>query len=232
MEMSGERRIEAPRAAVWDALNDPEVLKASIPGCEEIEKVDDTHMTAKVIQKVGPVRATFTGEVELSDIVEGESYTISGKGKGGAAGGASGGAKVRLEEDGDATVLHYDVEAKVTGKIAQLGARLINGFAKKMADDFFDRFKARVEGGDEEDGEIDRSDQDSIPDPAPVSDAEGPAGKPTGTVEASGGAGEGMGDVGSKPGDTEALQPQEPLASPEPVEPEKKKGFWGRLFKG
>ena len=146
MEMTGERVIGAPRATVWAALNDPEVLKASIPGCEEIDRVSPTEMTAKVVQKVGPVKATFHGEVELSDIVEGESYRISGRGKGGAAGGATGGANVRLEDVPEGTRLTYDVEAKVTGKIAQLGARLIDGFAKKMADQFFDRFQQAVEG--------------------------------------------------------------------------------------
>ena len=146
MEMTGERVIAAGRDQVWAALNDPEVLKASIPGCEEIDRVSDTELTAKVVQKVGPVKATFHGEVELSDIVVGESYRISGRGKGGAAGGATGGANVRLEDDEGGTRLHYEVEAKVTGKIAQLGGRLIDGFAKKMADEFFDRFKAAVEG--------------------------------------------------------------------------------------
>lgn len=146
MEMSGERQIAASRSEVWAALNDPEVLKACIPGCQEIEKTSDTGFTAKVVQKVGPVKATFTGEVELSDIVEGESYTISGKGKGGAAGGASGGAKVTLSESDGGTLLSYVAEAKVTGKIAQLGGRLIDGFAKKMADQFFTKFQEEVEG--------------------------------------------------------------------------------------
>lgn len=146
MQMSGERVIAAGRASVWAALNDADVLKACIPGCTEMVKTSPTAFEAKVMQKVGPVRANFTGEVELSDIVEGESYRISGKGKGGAAGGATGGASVRLEEVPEGTKLAYDVEAKVTGKLAQLGSRLIDGFAKKMADDFFDRFKTQVEG--------------------------------------------------------------------------------------
>jgi uncharacterized protein len=146
MQMSGERVIAADRAKVWAALNDAEVLKECIPGCQEMQKTSPTAFEAKVTQKVGPVRANFTGEVELTDIVEGESYRISGKGKGGAAGGASGGAAVRLEEVPEGTRLSYDVDAKVTGKLAQLGSRLIDGFAKKMADDFFDRFKARLEG--------------------------------------------------------------------------------------
>lgn len=150
MEMSGERQIAAPRTSVWAALNDPEVLKACIPGCDEMEKTSDTSFVAKVTQKVGPVKAKFTGEVELSDIVEGESYRISGSGKGGAAGGASGGAMVRLADSEGGTLLTYEAEAKVTGKIAQLGARLINGFAKKMADQFFTRFQEEVEGPKED----------------------------------------------------------------------------------
>lgn len=151
MEMSGERQIAASRAEVWSALNDPEVLKACIPGCQEMERAGENGFTAKVVQKVGPVKATFTGEVELSDIVEGESYTISGKGKGGAAGGASGGAKVTLADSDGGTLLTYVAEAKVTGKIAQLGSRLIDGFAKKMADQFFTTFQEQVEGPAAED---------------------------------------------------------------------------------
>lgn len=144
--MSGERVIEADRASVWAALNDPDVLKACIPGCEEIVQESETSFTAKVKQKVGPVRANFTGALELSDIVPGESYRLDGRGKGGVAGGASGGAAVRLDDVPEGTRLSYDVSANVTGKLAQLGGRLVNGFAKKFADDFFDRFKAELEG--------------------------------------------------------------------------------------
>lgn len=150
MEMSGERVIAAPRAQVWEALNDPEVLKACIPGCQEMERVGDSGFAATVKQKVGPVSATFKGQVELSNIVVGESYTISGEGKGGAAGFAKGGADVKLEEAEDGTRLSYDVEAKVGGKLAQLGGRLIDGFAKKMADQFFTDFQAHVEGPKED----------------------------------------------------------------------------------
>ncbi len=146
MQMSGEYRIEAPREAVWAALNDPEVLKQAIPGCEEIEKVSDTEFAAKVKAKVGPVSAKFSGAVTLSDLDPPKGYTISGEGKGGPAGFAKGGAKVRLEEDGTATILHYDVEALVGGKLAQIGSRLIDATAKKMANDFFARF-AEVVGG-------------------------------------------------------------------------------------
>ncbi len=152
MEMSGERQIDAAPSQVWAALNDPDVLKASISGCESMEKTSDTEFEAVVVQKVGPVKARFTGQVELTDIVEGESYRITGRGKGGAAGGATGGAHVALEAAEGGTLLRYEAEAKVTGKIAQLGSRLIGGFAKKMADDFFDRFKEQVEDGAGSDG--------------------------------------------------------------------------------
>ncbi len=146
MQMSGEYRIEAPREAVWAALNDPEVLKQAIPGCEEIEKISDTELAAKVKVKVGPVSAKFSGAVTLSDLDPPKGYTISGEGKGGPAGFAKGGAKVRLEEDGAATILHYDVEARVGGKLAQIGSRLIDATAKKMANDFFARFAEAVGG--------------------------------------------------------------------------------------
>ncbi|MEM1398502.1 MAG: SRPBCC domain-containing protein [Pseudomonadota bacterium] len=141
MDMTGEYRIEAPRERVWEGLNDPEVLKQCIPGCEEIIQKSETELSAKVTAKVGPVKAKFSGDVTLSDVVPPESYTISGEGKGGPAGFAKGGAKVKLAEDGaDATLLSYEVDAQVGGKLAQIGARLINGTAKKMADDFFGKF--------------------------------------------------------------------------------------------
>lgn len=145
MQMTGDYRIEAPREAVWAALNDPAVLKASLPGCEELEQTAPDAFEAKVRAKVGPVSARFAGAVSLSDIVAPVSYTISGEGKGGAAGFASGGAKVRLEEiAADATQLHYEVDAKVGGKLAQLGSRLIDSTAKKMADQFFTTFAEQV----------------------------------------------------------------------------------------
>ena len=147
MEMSGEYRIEASREKVWDALNDPEILKQAIPGCEEIERLSDTNMTAKVVAKVGPVKATFTGQVTLSDLDPPNGYRISGEGKGGAAGFAKGGANVRLEADGDATILKYEVDATVGGKLAQLGSRLIDGTAKKMAGEFFTNFAEIVSDG-------------------------------------------------------------------------------------
>ena len=146
MQMTGQYRIEAPRQTVWEALNDVEVLRACIPGVEEIDKTSDTSFTAKVRAKVGPVSARFAGDVTLSDLDPPKGYTISGEGKGGAAGFAKGGAKVNLEEDGGATLLNYEVEAQVGGKLAQIGSRLIDGTAKKMADDFFSRFAEQVGG--------------------------------------------------------------------------------------
>src|SRR4051794_2516906 len=141
MDMTGERRIPAPRQVVWQALNDPEVLKASIPGCDSLEKLSDTAMKASAAVKIGPISARFGGNVQLSDIDPPNGYTISGEGQGGVAGFAKGGAKVRLDEaDGGGTKLTYDVEAQVGGKIAQLGGRLINGLAKKYADEFFANF--------------------------------------------------------------------------------------------
>ncbi len=146
MQMTGEYRIEATRETVWAALNDPEALKQAIPGCQEIEKVSDTEFTATVKLKVGPVSATFKGAVTLADLDPPTGYTISGQGKGGAAGFAKGGAKIRLDEDGAATVLRYEVNAQVGGKLAQIGSRLIDATAKKMADDFFTRFAETVAG--------------------------------------------------------------------------------------
>ncbi len=146
MQMSGEYRIEASRDAVWAALNDPEILKQAIPGCQEMEKISDTEFAAKAKIKVGPVSAKFTGKVTFTDLDPPNGYTISGEGKGGPAGFAKGGAKVRLEADGAATVLHYEVNAQVGGKLAQIGSRLIDATAKKMAGDFFATF-AEVVGG-------------------------------------------------------------------------------------
>ncbi len=149
MEMHGERRIPAPRQAVWEGLNDPETLKSCIPGCETIEKVSDTEFTAKVVARVGPVKATFTGKVTLSDLHPPEGYTITGAGQGGVAGFAKGGAKVNLEEEGGETVLRYEVQSQVGGKLAQIGSRLIDATARKMADEFFGKFVAAMspEGG-------------------------------------------------------------------------------------
>ncbi|WP_413991906.1 SRPBCC family protein [Labrys okinawensis] len=141
MDMSGSQRIEASREKVWEGMNNPEVLKKCIPGCESIEMTSPTEMVAKAVLKIGPVKATFNGKVTLSDLDPPNSYTITGEGQGGVAGFAKGSATVRLEADGeDATILHYDAKADVGGKIAQLGARLIDGTAKKLAGDFFEKF--------------------------------------------------------------------------------------------
>jgi uncharacterized protein len=144
MEMTGEFRILAPRQRVWEGLNDPEVLKQCIPGCQTLEKVSDTEFNGRVVASVGPVRATFGGKVTLSDLDPPQGYTISGEGSGGVAGFAKGGAKVDLAEDGAATLLTYAVQAQVGGKLAQVGSRLIDGVARKMANDFFGRFAEAV----------------------------------------------------------------------------------------
>jgi carbon monoxide dehydrogenase subunit G len=145
MDMTGERRIPAPRQTVWEALNNPEVLKASIPGCESLEKLDDDQMKATAAVKVGPISARFSGKVQLSDINAPNSYRISGEGQGGVAGFAKGGANVALTDDGADTLLSYQVNAQVGGKLAQLGGRLIDATAKQMADAFFDRFSKQVQ---------------------------------------------------------------------------------------
>ena len=144
MDIKGEYRIEAPREKVFAALNDPEVLKACIPGCETLDKLSDTEMTAKVRLRIGPVSAAFSGKVTLSDLDPPNGYKISGEGQGGVAGFAKGGAVVKLTEDTGATLLAYDVDAQVGGKIAQVGARLIQGTAKKLADQFFSKFAESV----------------------------------------------------------------------------------------
>ena len=146
MDMTGEERIAAPRDAVWAALNDPEILKQCIPGCQSLEKVSPTELTATVKLKIGPVSASFNGEVKLSNINAPESYTISGEGKGGIAGFAKGGADVVLKEDGDETILQYEAKAQVGGKIAQLGSRLVDSSAKKLAQQFFSDFTAAING--------------------------------------------------------------------------------------
>lgn len=140
MTMTGEYLIAAPRAAVWAGLNDPDVLRACIPGCEELEKTSDTEFRAVVKAKIGPVSARFKGRVTLSDLDPPQAYRISGEGEGGVAGFAKGGASVRLSEQDEGTLLAYEVEAQIGGKLAQLGQRLVNGAAKKLADDFFLKF--------------------------------------------------------------------------------------------
>lgn len=156
MEMQSEQLIPAPRQDVWDALNDTEVLRRSMPGCESFEATGDNEFDARITTKVGPVKARFRFKVHLTDVQPPEGYTIHGEGQGGAAGFAKGSADVRLTETGEGTLLGYSVHARVGGKLAQLGARLIDGTARKMADAFFGNFIAIVSGeapDDEADGD-------------------------------------------------------------------------------
>jgi len=167
MQMQGQRIINSDRETVWLALNDPAVLKACIPGCDEMEKTSNTTFEASVVQKVGPMKARFRGAVELTDIIRAERYTISGEGKGGAAGFAKGRAYVNIVDDDEGTLLIYEAEFKVGGKLAQLGGRLINGFARKLTDDFFTRFQKVVEGPLEDDAGDDATADEQSGDDAP-----------------------------------------------------------------
>jgi carbon monoxide dehydrogenase subunit G len=147
MEIKGAYKIAASRERVWAALNDPDVLKKSLPGCEKLEKDGDNAFTATIKAKVGPVSAKFSGAVTLQDLDPPNGYRIVGEGKGGVAGFAKGGAKVTLREEAGATVLAYDAEAKVGGKLAQIGSRLVLGTARKLADEFFKKFAETVAPG-------------------------------------------------------------------------------------
>jgi len=144
--IEGEERIAAPVEKVWAALNDPDMLKECIPGCQSLEMKSPTEMTATVVLKIGPIKATFNGEVTLKNLKPPHSYTIQGEGKGGIAGFAKGGADVTLNEDGDGTMLKYAAKADVGGKIAQLGSRLITSTSKKLAGQFFSTFGEKVGG--------------------------------------------------------------------------------------
>ncbi len=144
MTMNGEYQLPAPQQTVWEALNDPAVLKACIPGCELLDKTSDNGFQAVATIKIGPVKAKFKGSVTLSDIDPPNGYKISGQGEGGVAGFAKGGANVKLAPKDGGTLLSYTVEAQIGGKLAQLGQRLINGAAKKVADDFFGNFAKAV----------------------------------------------------------------------------------------
>ena len=147
MNLKGEHQIPADRQSVWNALNDPEILKACLPGCEQLDKNSDTEMTAPITTKIGPVKATFSGAVKLSELNPPISYKLEGEGQGGATGFVSGTAKVSLsegEENSASTILNYDVEAKVGGKLAQIGSRLIDSVSKKLATQFFETFVAKV----------------------------------------------------------------------------------------
>jgi uncharacterized protein len=146
MTMNGEVQLAAPREVVWAKLNDAEVLKQCIPGCEELIKTSDTEFNAVATIKIGPVKARFKGRVHLSDMDPPNGYKISGEGEGGVAGFAKGGAAVKLTEKDGGTLLSYDVESQIGGKLAQLGQRLVQGTAKKLADDFFNKFAAAVTG--------------------------------------------------------------------------------------
>ncbi|MFQ6022164.1 MAG: carbon monoxide dehydrogenase subunit G [Acidiferrobacterales bacterium] len=144
MDMTGEFRIPAPRQQVWEALNDPETLKQCIPGCESMEKISDTEFAAKMLSKVGPVKARFVTRLTLSNLNPPTSYTIAGEGQGGVAGFAKGSADVTLEDEGPETVLRYAAQFQAGGKLAQVGSRLLGGTARKLADDFFGAFAARL----------------------------------------------------------------------------------------
>lgn len=161
MELTDQRDIAAPPETVWAALLDADVLKQCVPGCKEMTGNPDDGYECVATQKVGPVKATFKATIALSNVVEGQSCTITGEGKGGAAGFAKGGAAVTLEDEGDGTLLSYDAEAKVGGKLAQLGSRLIDGYARKMSDAFFDRFKEAVEPPAAEPDEADENESDN-----------------------------------------------------------------------
>jgi carbon monoxide dehydrogenase subunit G len=144
MHMSGEQRISAPREAVWAALNDTNVLRRSLPGCEAIERIGDNDLVADITAVVGPVKAKFKGKIQLSEIDPPNGCRISGEGHGGSAGFANGAAIVALVSDADGTVVKYDVEATVGGKLARIGSRLVDAAARKTADDFFAEFSRIV----------------------------------------------------------------------------------------
>ena len=146
MNMAGEVQLPAPQETVWQKLNDPEVLKVCSPGCETLDKLSDTEFQAVATNKVGPVKARFKGKVTLSDLDPPNGYKISGEGEGGVAGFAKGGATVGLADKDGGTLLSYNVEAQIGGKLAQLGQRLINGAAKKLADEFFANLAKAVQG--------------------------------------------------------------------------------------
>ena len=180
MEMTGEYRIPAPREAVWAALNDPVVLQSCIPGCESLERGAENEFKATVRTKIGPVSARFSGKVTLSDFDPPKSYRISGEGQGGAAGFAKGGAVVNLEEDGAGTILRYTADAQVGGKLAQIGSRLIDGTAKKLADEFFEAFAAKVGGmvGPAASGPAEAAAATAVAGAVPVSAAPAPSASP------------------------------------------------------
>ncbi len=176
MKLTGENKINASPEEVWRALNDPEILKKCIPGCDTLEKLSETAFKATVTTKIGPVQAKFNGEVELQDLDPPNGYTISGKGSGGVAGNARGAAKVKLEKEGDGTKLSYDVDAQVTGKLAQLGSRLIDSTAKMLAGQFFNKFEQLVSKPAEAAPAAAVATADATVEPAAPSAAHSPAG--------------------------------------------------------
>ena len=163
MEMTGEYRIPASREKIWESLNDPEVLAKCIPGCQELKRESETELSARVKSRVGPVSATFTGKVTMSDMDPPNSCKLSGDGQGGVAGFAKGGAEIKLVEDGSETVLSYVATAQVGGKLAQIGSRLIDSTAKKMANEFFGKFAEEVGGETEPENS-----PESTPEPEPA----------------------------------------------------------------
>ena len=182
MDMTGEYRIPADKQRVWEALNDPEVLRASIPNCQSIDKTSDTEMSAVVNAKVGPLKAKFEGKVMLSNMNPPNSYTLSGEGQGaGGVGFAKGSVDIKLTEDDGATVLVYTVSAQVGGKLAQIGSRLIDSVAQQQAKQFFTAFVAHFESAEEASGEaapetaIAEPAQESAPEPAAPATAAAPA---------------------------------------------------------
>ncbi|MFM0013507.1 carbon monoxide dehydrogenase subunit G [Paraburkholderia sediminicola] len=146
MELTGEQILQLPRERVWEALNDPEILRVCVPGCESLERVEDNHYKVVMAAAVGPVKARFNGKLTLTDLQAPESYSLTFEGSGGAAGFGKGGAHVNLQAEGDGTRLVYRAHAQVGGRLAQVGARLIDGVARKMAEDFFRHFTAAITG--------------------------------------------------------------------------------------
>jgi carbon monoxide dehydrogenase subunit G len=214
MTMSGEATLPAARPKVWAMLNDADVLKACIPGCQSLEKTGDNGFAAVAKIKIGPVSATFSGKVQLSDIVPDVGYTISGEGEGGVAGFAKGGAKVSLADATGGTLLRYDVEAHVGGKIAQLGSRLIDSVAKGMADKFFTSFAEAAKAGalGPAPAQPGRADAKAAPvAPGPTASAPfAPARRPAQTLS--------------------APPPSRPTAAATAVSPPKKKSWFRRIW--
>jgi carbon monoxide dehydrogenase subunit G len=214
MELTGEQRIAAPRERVWEALNDPEILKQCIPGCQHIEKSDENTFSAKVKAKVGPVNSTFSGTVTLSNLNPPESYTISGEGSGGAAGFAKGSAHVELEADGDETILRYTVDAQVGGKLAQVGQRLIQSTANKYAKQFFEAFTEKVGADEAAETAAESADQPAV---ETVSEGEDVSGA---TEPAAGETGAGSVPSAGEPADTEATHAAAESTGAQPTAPD------------